>query len=88
MKEQFLLDPNITYLNFGSFGACPKPVFEAYQQLQLQLEQSPVQFIVESGMELLKASRHSLQATARRQGMTRPTALTPKIPETNMGLAL
>ncbi|MBG39303.1 MAG: aminotransferase [Cryomorphaceae bacterium] len=60
MKEEFLLDPNITYLNFGSFGACPKPVFEAYQQLQLQLEQSPVQFIVHSGMDLLKASRHSL----------------------------
>ena len=57
MKELFLLDPKITYLNFGSFGACPQPVFEAYQKLQLQLEKSPVQFIVHSGMELLKSSR-------------------------------
>ena len=57
MKELFLLDSKITYLNFGSFGACPKPVFEAYQKLQLQLEKSPVQFIVHSGMELLKSSR-------------------------------
>jgi len=60
MKELFLLDPKITYLNFGSFGACPQPVFEAYQKLQLKLEQSPVQFIVHSGMELLKSSRHCL----------------------------
>ena len=57
MKELFLLDPKITYLNFGSYGACPQPVFEAYQKLQLQLEKSPVQFIVHSGMELLKSSR-------------------------------
>jgi isopenicillin-N epimerase len=27
-KDQFLLDPSITFLNFGSFGATPKPVFE------------------------------------------------------------
>ena len=60
MKEFFLLDPKITYLNFGSFGACPQPVFEAYQEFQLKLEQSPVQFIVHSGMELLKSSRHCL----------------------------
>tara|TARA_B100001287_G_C22685414_1_gene533118 strand:+ start:641 stop:1807 length:1167 start_codon:yes stop_codon:yes gene_type:complete len=60
MRELFLLDPKITYLNFGSFGACPQPVFEAYQKLQLQLEQSPVQFIVHSGMELLKSSRYCL----------------------------
>ena len=60
MKELFLLDPKITYLNFGSFGACPQPVFEAYQKFQLKLEQSPVQFIVHSGMELLKSSRHCL----------------------------
>lgn len=60
MKEFFLLDPRITYLNFGSFGACPKPVFETYQEFQLKLEQSPVQFIVHSGMELLRSSRHCL----------------------------
>ena len=62
MKELFLLDPKITYLNFGSFGACPIPIFEAYQKLQLQLEQSPVQFIVHSGMGLLKSSRRHLAA--------------------------
>ena len=38
MKERFLLDPDVVYLNHGSFGACPRPVFEAYQRIQRELE--------------------------------------------------
>ena len=45
MKEFFLLDPEIRYLNHGSFGACPRPVFEAYQRAQLELERRPVEFL-------------------------------------------
>jgi isopenicillin-N epimerase len=45
MKSQFLLDPEIVYLNHGSFGACPKPIFDNYQYWQLELEREPVQFI-------------------------------------------
>jgi isopenicillin-N epimerase len=45
MKSQFLLDPTITFLNHGSFGACPKPIFEEYQRLQSELESEPVYFI-------------------------------------------
>lgn len=45
MREQFLLDKNITFLNHGSFGACPKPIFEEYQRFQLELESEPVNFI-------------------------------------------
>lgn len=45
MKSVFLLDSNITFLNHGSFGACPKPIFEEFQRLQLELEQEPVNFI-------------------------------------------
>ncbi|HRG19025.1 MAG TPA: aminotransferase class V-fold PLP-dependent enzyme [Flavobacterium lutivivi] len=45
MKSQFLLDKNITFLNHGSFGACPKPIFEEYQRFQLELENEPVNFI-------------------------------------------
>lgn len=41
----FLLDPEVTFLNHGSFGACPKPVFEAYQRWQLKLERQPVAFL-------------------------------------------
>ncbi len=41
----FLLDPDVTFLNHGSFGACPKPVFSAYQAWQLKLERQPVAFL-------------------------------------------
>jgi isopenicillin-N epimerase len=62
LKSQFYLREDITYLNFGSFGACPKPVFERYQQYQLELEQEPVQFITENGVQYLKESREALAA--------------------------
>ena len=45
LQSQFLLNPGITYLNFGSYGACPKPIFEDYQKWQLELETEPVQFM-------------------------------------------
>lgn len=59
-KQQFLLRDDITYLNFGSFGACPKPIFEKYQQFQLELEQEPVQFITVNGLKYLETSRAAL----------------------------
>ena len=45
MKDLFLLDPSVVYLNHGSFGACPRPVFETYQRLQRELERQPVEFL-------------------------------------------
>lgn len=60
IKQQFLLRDDITYLNFGSFGACPKPVFEKYQQFQLELEQEPVQFITVNGLKYLDTAREAL----------------------------
>jgi len=41
----FLLDPAVTFLNHGSYGACPRPVFEAYQAWQMKLERQPVAFL-------------------------------------------
>ena len=60
LKQQFLLRDDITYLNFGSFGACPKPIFERYQQFQLELEQEPVQFITINGLKYLETAREAL----------------------------
>ena len=57
LKDQFLLRPDIHFLNFGSFGATPKPVFEKYQDWQRVLEAEPVQFIAFDGYEYLAESR-------------------------------
>ena len=45
LSSLFLLDPEVTFLNHGSFGACPRPVFESYQRWQLKLERQPVAFL-------------------------------------------
>ena len=60
LQSQFLLNPDITYLNFGSFGACPKPIFEDYQKWQLEIETEPVQFMTVNGPGYLKTSREAL----------------------------
>src|SRR5690348_17233476 len=41
-KDQFQIRPDLTFLNHGSFGACPRPVFETYQEWQRRLEADPV----------------------------------------------
>ncbi len=45
LASLFLLDPAVTFLNHGSYGACPRPVFARYQAWQLQLERQPVAFL-------------------------------------------
>ena len=40
LKALFLLDPEIVFLNHGSFGACPRPVFETYQTWQRHYERT------------------------------------------------
>jgi len=60
LKENFLLDPNVVFLNHGSFGATPKPVFDAYQNWQLRLERQPVLFLGRELDDLLKESRRML----------------------------
>src|SRR5436305_9729696 len=60
LKELFLLDPDVTYLNHGSFGACPRPVFEVYQRRQRELERQPVDFIMRKLPGLLAEARAAL----------------------------
>ena len=60
--SDFLLDPSIHFLNHGSFGACPRPVFETYQRWQVELERQPVEFLGRRAAELLAESRAALAA--------------------------
>ncbi len=62
MKDHYLLDPKITFLNHGSFGACPKPVFKDYQNWQRKLEEQPVRFLREEVYHHLKNARDALGA--------------------------
>jgi len=57
---QFLLDPEVTFLNHGSYGACPEPVFARYQQLQRELERNPVEFLARRFDELTAEARAAL----------------------------
>lgn len=60
LAAHYLLDRDITFLNHGSFGACPQPVFERYQHWQRELERNPVGFIGQRLPELLRAAREQL----------------------------
>jgi isopenicillin-N epimerase len=60
LRSKFILDREITFLNHGSYGSCPKPVFEAYQKYQTDLEIHPIKFMQEDVYRLLEISRESL----------------------------
>jgi isopenicillin-N epimerase len=57
LRNLFLLDPEIVFLNHGSFGACPRPVFEAYQHWQRELERQPVEFLGRRFNDLMREAR-------------------------------
>ncbi len=56
------LDPAVTFLNHGSFGACPRPVLEAQQRLREELERAPVRFLSRELEGRLEAARAALAA--------------------------
>ena len=45
LRDQFLLDPSVTYLTHGTYGACPRPVLDEYQRWQRELEGDPLAFL-------------------------------------------
>ncbi len=57
MRENFLIQPDVVFLNHGSFGACPLPVFEVYQGWQRELESQPVEFMGRRSDKLLDEAR-------------------------------
>ena len=61
-KEYWLLDREITFLNHGSFGACPIPVLEAQTCFREQLEKEPLRFFMREFEPLLDHARNELAA--------------------------
>ena len=59
-KSLFLLDKETIHLNHGSFGACPKPIFDALISWQKKLEFNPAKFLAFDIFVHLEKSRESL----------------------------
>lgn len=62
LARQFLLREDVVFLNHGSFGACPRPVFANYQQWQLELEGQPVEFLGRKLTEHMRTAREAMAA--------------------------
>jgi isopenicillin-N epimerase len=60
IQKYWSLDPQITFLNHGSFGACPLPVLKFQQSLRDRIERQPLQFFGRDLEELLDRARVEL----------------------------
>ncbi|MEB3279600.1 MAG: aminotransferase class V-fold PLP-dependent enzyme [Lyngbya sp.] len=59
-RQHWLLDSEVTFLNHGSFGACPIPILQLQTQQRQQLERQPVHFFVREWESLLDEARQQL----------------------------
>jgi isopenicillin-N epimerase len=60
MLEHWLLDREVTFLNHGSFGACPIPVLNRQRELVEDLEREPVTFMVRELESRIDEARETL----------------------------
>ncbi|MBL8920905.1 MAG: aminotransferase class V-fold PLP-dependent enzyme [Myxococcaceae bacterium] len=60
MKHLFALDPDVIFLNHGSFGACPRVVLAEQQRLRDRLEAEPVRFFMREYEPMLDSARAAL----------------------------
>lgn len=59
-RSLWLLDPSVTFLNHGSFGACPIPVLDAQNAWRRRLEAEPVLFLAREFIDLRTAAQGEL----------------------------
>jgi isopenicillin-N epimerase len=59
-RSLWSLDPEVTFLNHGSFGACPVPVLEHQSALRARMEREPVRFFVQDYPRLVEETRQAL----------------------------
>lgn len=54
------VDPDVTFLNHGSYGLCPRPVLEAQSRHRAQMERDPVCWFMRDMEPLLDEARRAL----------------------------
>ncbi|GAA2745923.1 aminotransferase class V-fold PLP-dependent enzyme [Terrabacter aerolatus] len=59
IAEQFELDPGLTHLNHGAFGAVPRAVRQAQDRARARIERAPMRAFRDELPELLAAARES-----------------------------
>jgi isopenicillin-N epimerase len=60
-RAEWLLDPDISFLNHGSYGAVPRTVLDEQRRLQERMERNPTEFLA---LELSQALRTSADRLA------------------------
>jgi isopenicillin-N epimerase len=58
--RHWTLDPDVVFLNHGSFGACPAPVLAAQAELRARLEREPVDFMAREWERRVDEARMAL----------------------------
>jgi len=81
LAKHWSLDPNVSFLNHGSFGATPDAVLDEQGRLRAQIERDPVRFYERSFLGLWDESRAALSnfMNADVDGMTFVTNATAGI---------
>jgi isopenicillin-N epimerase len=58
--HHWTLDPEVAYLNHGSFGACPRAILERQWELRLELEREPIDFLARTWSGRIAGARAQL----------------------------
>jgi isopenicillin-N epimerase len=59
MREHWTLDPDVVFLNHGSFGACPRAVLQVQTEWRARLEREPVRFFIDTLPVALEQAREA-----------------------------
>ena len=60
LREHWLLEDGLAFLNHGSFGACPRVVMDEQSRLRAEMERNPVRFLWREIGDRLDAARAEL----------------------------
>ncbi|MDC0719609.1 aminotransferase class V-fold PLP-dependent enzyme [Nannocystis bainbridge] len=62
LRSRWTLDPEVVFLNHGSFGACPRAVLAVQDELRRRMERQPVRFFLRDLQAPLAAAREAAAA--------------------------